>query len=80
MVDETRGWEEGKCLVFNDSFVHESSNNSESSRYNLLVDIWHPDLSDAEIQVLEEALHLLDPVPLPDQVTNAAVSYHEPKN
>lgn len=63
VVEETRGWEEGKCLVFNDSFVHEARNNSDSPRYILLVDLWHPDLTDAEVQVLEELLHILDPPP-----------------
>lgn len=63
LVEETRSWKEGKCLVFNDSFLHEARNNSESSRYIFIADIWHPDLSDAEIQVLEETLHLLDPAP-----------------
>jgi aspartate beta-hydroxylase len=58
--NETRSWEEGKCLVFNDSFVHEARNNSEFTRITLIVDLWHPDLTRAEVQVLEELLHCLD--------------------
>jgi aspartyl/asparaginyl beta-hydroxylase (cupin superfamily) len=48
-------------LVFNDSILHWTRNNSTSTRFILLVDLWHPDLSDIEIAVLEELLHKLDP-------------------
>lgn len=41
---ETRTWEEGKCLVFDDSWEHEAGNPSDRPRSVLLVDIWHPDL------------------------------------
>lgn len=80
VAQETRGWEEGKCVVFNDSFVHESSNYSESSRYNLILDIWHPDLSAAEIQVLEELLHLLDPPTPRHPATSSGNPSDEPTN
>ena len=42
---EARTWEEGKCLVFDDSWEHEAMNPSDQPRSVLLVDIWHPDLS-----------------------------------
>ena len=42
---ETRSWQEGKCLAFDDSFEHEVANPSQRARSVLLVDIWHPDLS-----------------------------------
>jgi aspartate beta-hydroxylase len=51
--EETRKWEEGKCLVFDDSFSHEAWNNGTKTRFVLIVDIWHPDLSDVEISALE---------------------------
>lgn len=50
---EIRSWHEGKCLVFDDSFEHEVWNRSLKSRYILLFDIWHPDLSDAEVELLD---------------------------
>jgi hypothetical protein len=50
---ETRRWEEGKCLVFDDSFVHEAWNHTESDRVVLIVDLWHPGLSDDEVTLLE---------------------------
>jgi hypothetical protein len=42
---ETRTWEEGRCLVFDDSWEHEAGNPSDRPRSILLVDIWHPDLA-----------------------------------
>ena len=52
---ETRAWEEGKCLVFEDSFEHEVWNRSDSRRIVLIVDLWHPDLSDVEVRALTAA-------------------------
>lgn len=45
--------EQFKCLVFDDSFQHEAWNDSEEPRIVLIVDIWHPDLSDQEIKFLD---------------------------
>ena len=43
--NETRSWEEGRCLVFDDSWEHEATNPSGQPRAVLLVDVWHPELS-----------------------------------
>lgn len=53
---ESRGWEEGRCLVFDDSFTHEARNDGDSTRIVLIADIWHPDLTDAEVHVLDTLL------------------------
>lgn len=45
---ETRSWQEGKCIVFDDSFEHEVSHVGNESRFVLVLDIWHPDLSREE--------------------------------
>jgi hypothetical protein len=42
---EMRFWQEGKCLVFDDSWEHEVNNPSDSIRAVLLIDSWHPDLN-----------------------------------
>lgn len=47
---ETAFLEEGKCIVFDDSFYHEAINTSNLPRVVLIVDVWHPDLSDEEVQ------------------------------
>ena len=44
----SRGWEEGRCVVFDDSFEHEVSHHgpvgdTSVDRVVLLVNFWHPD-------------------------------------
>ena len=40
---------EGECIIFDDSFVHEAWNKSiKKSRFVLIFDIWHPDLTESE--------------------------------
>ena len=51
--DETRHWEEGRCLVFEDYFEHEAWNHTDEDRIVLIVDLWHPGLSETEIRLLE---------------------------
>ena len=36
-------------MVFDDSFYHEAMNASDKPRVVLIVDVWHPDLSDEEV-------------------------------
>lgn len=50
---ETRGWQEGRCLVFDDRFDHEAWNHTHEDRIVLVIDLWHPALSRAEIDLLE---------------------------
>jgi aspartyl/asparaginyl beta-hydroxylase (cupin superfamily) len=54
--EETRRWQAGRCLVFDDHFEHEAWNHADADRVVLIVDIWHPGLSGEEIRLLE-ALH-----------------------
>lgn len=49
---EARTWREGRCLAFEDSFEHEVWNQSATRRIVLIADLWHPDLSDIEIEAL----------------------------
>ncbi len=46
---ETRSWEAGTVVVFDDSFEHELWNDSDETRIVLIVDVWHPDLEPAQI-------------------------------
>jgi hypothetical protein len=48
-----RIWEEGRCILFDDSFVHEVWNLSEYRRVVLIVDMWHPDLTSDEVNLLK---------------------------
>jgi len=53
--DETRNWEEGKCMVFDASFEHEAWNGGDFTRFILLTTTYHPDLTDIEILLLKQA-------------------------
>jgi aspartyl/asparaginyl beta-hydroxylase (cupin superfamily) len=46
--NETRQWEVGKILIFDDSIEHEAWNDSDRDRVVLIFDIWRPELNDRE--------------------------------
>lgn len=48
VMDEPRGWEEGRIMVFDDAMLHEAWNHSKETRVVLIFDIWNPQLSEAE--------------------------------
>lgn len=41
----SRTWEEGKVLIFDDSFEHEVWQDASSFRLIFIVDVWHPELT-----------------------------------
>ncbi|MEA3064778.1 MAG: hypothetical protein QOJ27_1224, partial [Sphingomonadales bacterium] len=45
---ETRAWEEGRLLLFDDSIEHEALNPAQALRVVLIFDIWRPELSEGE--------------------------------
>jgi hypothetical protein len=49
---QTRQWKEGKCLVFDDFLRHEAWNHAARDRIVLIVDLWHPGLTDEEVALL----------------------------
>lgn len=53
---EAHVWEEGRCLIFDDSFVHEAWNDSSRDRAVLIFDIWDPRLSQAEREAASAAI------------------------
>jgi len=44
VADQVMTWEEGKCLVFDDSFEHEVRHDGTTDRVVLILDTLHPDL------------------------------------
>jgi hypothetical protein len=50
---EGRAYAAGDCLVVDDSFVTDEWNRGPDTRLALVVDVWHPDLTRAEIGALE---------------------------
>jgi len=51
---EDHVWQEGRCVTFDDTFEHEAWNRSDKLRAVMLLDSWHPDLSEAEREAITE--------------------------
>ncbi|KAG1927022.1 aspartyl/asparaginyl beta-hydroxylase isoform X1 [Pimephales promelas] len=51
-TNQTREWEEGKVLIFDDSFEHEVWQEADRFRLIFIVDVWHPELSQSQRQTL----------------------------
>ncbi|GIY64666.1 hypothetical protein CDAR_103141 [Caerostris darwini] len=45
VANELRTWEEGKVILFDDSFEHEVWHNGTAPRLVLIADFWHPELT-----------------------------------
>jgi len=58
--NETRSWEEGKLLIFDDSFEHEAKNDSDQTRIVLLFDVWRPELNDEEKAGISDIFDTID--------------------
>jgi len=61
---DERTWEEGKVLVFDDSFEHEVWNHSDQVRIVLFMNFWHPCFSVEEIAVLQRFRNAYEQSPL----------------
>lgn len=46
--NDTRSWEEGRLLVFDDSIEHEAWNEGDRDRVVLIFDVWRPELTEQE--------------------------------
>jgi len=57
---ETRRWEEGKLLVFDDSIEHEAWNDSAEDRIILIFDVWRPELDAAERRAVTALFEAID--------------------
>ena len=62
VAGEARRWEEGKCMVFDDSYEHDVWNHGPGSRLVLILDVWHPDLKQDEINAMRHLATRLDDV------------------
>lgn len=50
--NEARPWEYGKAFIFDDSIEHEARNDSDERRVVLIFDIWNPNLTPAERELV----------------------------
>ncbi|BAZ54098.1 putative aspartyl/asparaginyl beta-hydroxylase [Nostoc sp. NIES-4103] len=58
--NETRKWARGEVFFFDNSFIHEAWNESQSNRVVMLLDLYHPELTKLERTLLEIALKYLN--------------------
>ena len=58
--NETRYWEAGKLMIFDDSIEHEARNPSDQLRVILLFDIWRPELDEAERRGVSAIFEAID--------------------
>ncbi|KAK3580820.1 hypothetical protein CHS0354_025165 [Potamilus streckersoni] len=58
VAEEIVTWEDGKCLVFDDSYLHSvehAGTEEDGIRAILMIDLWHPDITEEEQQILDMA-------------------------
>ncbi|MGZ9113919.1 MAG: aspartyl/asparaginyl beta-hydroxylase domain-containing protein [Brevundimonas sp.] len=58
--NDVRNWEKGKAWVFDDTIEHEAQNASDRTRVVLIFDIWRPELSEEERELVTTLLETLD--------------------
>jgi aspartate beta-hydroxylase len=58
--NETRRWREGEVLLFDDSIEHEAWNSSAEPRIVLIFDVWRPELSPRERDLVAATLQAVD--------------------
>lgn len=57
---ETRRWREGELMIFDDTIIHEASNNGASDRIVLILDIWRPELDPDERRAIVAIFEAID--------------------
>ena len=57
---ETREWEQGKLLIFDDTIEHEAWNQGPLDRIILIFDVWHPDLDQHERRAITSLFNAID--------------------
>lgn len=71
--EEERSWSKGKLTTLDTSFEHSTGNPSSEDRHVLIIDYWHPELSDAERAGLE---YIYD---LRNKFESGEVPYRQPR-
>jgi aspartyl/asparaginyl beta-hydroxylase (cupin superfamily) len=54
--NEKRHYENGKCVVFDDSFKHSVTHRGPDLRVTLMLDLWHPGMHQKEIDVFNHIM------------------------
>jgi aspartate beta-hydroxylase len=58
--NEVREWREGEAWLFDDSIEHEAWNRSDNTRVILLFDVWRPELSEEERDLVAALFEAID--------------------
>lgn len=61
--NETRQWEVGKLLIFDDTIEHEAWNGSGEDRVVLIFDIWRPELGEDDRRAVTAIFEAIDGAP-----------------
>jgi aspartate beta-hydroxylase len=56
---ETHRWQEGRCITFDDTFLHEAWNRTDQTRVVMILDTWNPYLDDAEKVALKDLVEAI---------------------
>lgn len=51
---ERHAWQEGRCVIFDDTYLHEAWNRSACTRAVLIMDVWNPHLTEVERVAITE--------------------------
>jgi aspartate beta-hydroxylase len=57
---ETHTWQEGRVVVFDDTYEHDAWNRSDELRVVLIVDLWNPHLTQVEREAVAELIAQMD--------------------
>ncbi len=70
---ETREWREGKGWVFDDTIEHEAYNDADVPRAILIFDVWNPQLTELERELVRQATVALEEYFGPEDISENAL-------
>ena len=56
---ETHRWQQGRCITFDDTFLHEAWNRTSATRVVMILDTWNPHLDEAERITLKDLVETI---------------------
>ncbi|MEZ5498030.1 MAG: aspartyl/asparaginyl beta-hydroxylase domain-containing protein [Steroidobacteraceae bacterium] len=59
VADQTYRWREGEVVLFDDTYLHEAWNRSDSDRVVLIFDLWNPHLTASERDAMQTAIEAI---------------------
>ncbi len=65
-------WQEGRLVMFDDTYLHEAWNNSDQTRIVLLMDCWNPHLSTVERQAVKRLVETISGINEADRAARQA--------